>query len=157
MVTGVKLVGEPTDKTYYFKVPAAFECGMRGRGFKYVIVDTAKGLKIGKVVGVIEGEVAPDDARTIPTKRMITPLSESAFNDYYKPKQIDTLKSELQNKIANMFYILSAEDSHGHNISVEAKVMALVILATTACDPEITARVQEITDLYRELNNAEKA
>lgn len=157
MVTGVKLVGEPSDKTYYFKVPEAFECGMRGRGFKYVIVDTVDGLKIGEVKSVYDGEEAPDDARTKPTKRMVTPLSESAFNDYYKPKQVKALRCELQNKMANLFYVLSAEDSHGLNVSTEAKISALVSLTIFATNPEITKRVKDITDTYKELKNAENS
>lgn len=150
MVAGARLVEDSTKKLYWFEVPNdvnPFIAPFFGDDllYKYVLVDTCNGPKIAELC--LLRDEAPTGIKV--TRKVITTLEKDDIEHFLNNKSLAETNRELQNKIANIYSILAAQDSHGYRITELEKLTALVGIAAVCDDENFKKRVKEITDLWK--------
>lgn len=147
MVAEVKLLEGKAKKGYWFNVPESLETGFKSGKLEYVLVDTAYGLQIGKIVGYSQygHTYAP------PTRSVVSFLSSSAVKDFYGSRRKKELEDQLVNKVANTFSIIAPKDNQ-FDISIEDKISMLDFISGVRGNNKFRNRVEEIDRLSDELS-----
>lgn len=146
MVVGVNLLEDKDKMEYWFNVPKNLEAGFRSGRLNYVLVDTAYGLKLARIIGYSPTPIGPE-----PTKSVVSFISTSAIEDFYGSRRKKELENEIVNKVANTFSLIAPKNNR-FDISLEDKISMLDFISGARGNSEFRKRVEEIDRLSDELS-----